>query len=77
MAVGGFEVVRMTLKELSQKILKDYDMVAVRGGVKEISGNWRDEVNLNREVEKYYIVPDTYLSCGVVVYVDFKGDLDD
>ena len=67
----------MTLKELSQKILKDYDMVAVRGGVKEISGNWRDEVNLNREVEKYYIVPDTYLRCAVVVYVDFKGDLDD
>ena len=67
----------MTLKELSQKILKDYDMVAVRGRVKEISGNWRDEVNLNREVERYIIVPDTYLSCGVVVYVDFKGDLDD
>ena len=67
----------MTLKELSQKILKDYDMVAVRGGVKEISGNWRDEVNLNREVERYIIVPDTYLSWGVVVYVDFKGDLDD
>ena len=67
----------MTLKELSQKILKDYDMVAVRGRVKEISGDWRDEVNLNREVERYIIVPDTYLSCGVVVYVDFKGDLDD
>ena len=67
----------MTLRELSQKILKDYDMVAVRGRVKEISGDWRDEVNLNREVERYIIVPDTYLSCGVVVYVDFKGDLDD
>ena len=67
----------MTLKELSQKILKDYDMVAVRGRVKEISGDWRDEVNLNREVERYIIVPDTYLSCGVVVYVDFKGDLND
>ena len=67
----------MTLRELSQKILKDYDMVAVRGRVKEIPGNWRDEVNLNREVESYFIVPDTYLSCGVVVYVDFKGDLDD
>ena len=52
-------------------------MVAVRGGVKEIPGNWRDKVNLNREVERYYIVPDTYLSCAVVVYVDFKGDLDD
>lgn len=67
----------MTLKELSQKILKDYDMVAVRGRVKEIPGDWRDEVNLNREVERYTIVPDTYLSCAVVVYVDFKGDLDD
>lgn len=67
----------MTLKELSQKILKDYDMVAVRGRVKEIPGDWRDEVNLNREVERYIIVPDTYLSCAVVVYVDFKGDLDD
>lgn len=52
-------------------------MVAVRGRVKEIAGDWRDEVNLNREVERYIIVPDTYLSCGVVVYVDFKGDLDD
>ena len=67
----------MTLRELSQKILKDYDMVAVRGRVKEILGDWRDEVNLNREVERYTIVPDTYLSCAVVVYVDFKGDLDD
>ena len=67
----------MTLKELSQKILNDYDMVAVRGRVKEIPDNWRDEVNLNREVKSYFIVPDTYLSCGVVVYVDFKGDLDD
>ena len=67
----------MTLKELSQKILKDYDMVAVRGRVKEIPGDWRDEVNLNREVERYIIVPDTYLSCAVVIYVDFKGDLDD
>ena len=66
----------MTLKELSQKILNDYDMVAVRGRVKEISGDWRDEVNLNREVESYFIVPDTYLSCAVVVYVDFKGDLE-
>ena len=67
----------MTLRELAEKILKDYDMVAVQGGVKEIPGIWRDEVNLNREVERYIIVPDTYLSCGVVVYVDFKGDLDD
>ena len=67
----------MTLKELSQKILKDYDMVAVRGRVKEIQDDWRDEANLNREVESYFIVPDTYLSCAVVVYVDFKGDLDD
>ena len=67
----------MTLRELAEKVLKDYDMVAVRGGVKEISGNWRDEVNLNREVESYFIVPDTYLSCAVVVYVDFKEDLDD
>ncbi len=64
-------------KRVITKILKDYDMVAVRGRVKEIAGDWRDEVNLNREVERYIIVPDTYLSCGVVVYVDFKGDLDD
>ena len=38
--------------------------------------NWRDEANLNREVKRYTIVHDTYLSCAVV-YVDFKEDLDD
>lgn len=67
----------MTLRELAQKALKEYGMINVQGRVKEIQGDWRDEVNLNREVERYCIVPDTYLSCAVVVYVDFKGDLDD
>ena len=67
----------MTWRELAQKDLKKYGMINVQGRVKEIPGDWRDEVNLNREVEKYTIVPDTYLSCAVVVYVDFKGDLDD
>ena len=67
----------MTLRELAQKTLKEYGMINVQGRVKEIPGDWRDEVNLNREVERYTIVPDTYLSCAVVVYVDFKGDLDD
>ena len=67
----------MTLRELVQKDLKEYGMINVQGRVKEIPGDWRDEVNLNREVERYTIVPDTYLSCAVVVYVDFKGDLDD
>ena len=67
----------MTLKELAQKTLKQYSMINVQGRVKEIPGDWRDEANLKREVERYIIVPDTYLSCAVVVYVDFKGDLDD
>ena len=67
----------MTWRELAQKDLKKYGMINVQGRVKEIPGDWRDEVNLNREVERYTIVPDTYLSCAVVVYVDFKGDLGD
>ena len=67
----------MTLKELAQKSLKQYSIINVQGIVKEIPGDWRDEVNLKREVERYIIVPDTYLSCAVVVYVDFKEDLDD
>ena len=67
----------MTLKELAQKTLKKYSMINVQGRVKEIPGGWRDEANLKREVERYIIVPDTYLSCAVVVYVDFKEDLDD
>ena len=68
---------KMTLKELAQKTLKKYSMINVQGRVKEIPGDWKDETNLNREVERYIIVPDTYLSCAVVVYVDFKEDLDD
>ena len=67
----------MTLKELAQKTLKKYSMINVQGRVKEIPGDWRDEANLKREVERYIVVPDTYLSCAVVVYVDFKEDLDD
>ena len=68
---------KMTLKELAQKTLKQYSMINVQGRVKEIPGDWKDETNLKREVERYIIVPDTYLSCAVVVYVDFKEDLDD
>ena len=67
----------MTLRELTEKTLKAFGMINVQGRCKDIPGDWRDEVNLNREVERYIIVPDTYLSCGVVVYVDFKGDVDD
>ena len=67
----------MTLKELAQKTLKNYDMINVQGRCKDIPGDWKDETNLKREVERYIIVPDTYLSCAVVVYVDFKEDLDD
>ena len=67
----------MTLKELAQKTLKKYSMINVQGRCKDIPDDQRDEANLNREVERYIIVPDTYLSCAVVVYVDFKEDLDD
>lgn len=55
----------MTLKELSQKILKDYDMVAVRGGVKEIPGDWREheiiEEEYEMEVVKYKRIDDPYV----------------